>query len=166
MASFVLRSRPHVDHGHFAATEAPGELVASDGLQAVTPSEVRLRESVDFRHMLAGDLAHHRPELQDLLARQPIEDARPVATSPHETRPGQVAQMMGGVGDALADLRRHVLDRPFPLRQQVDDLRPPPARQRLAHRSQRLEERFLGRPRTHESNVRLACRLVKQSFEH
>src|SRR5436309_2253163 len=116
--------------------------------------------------MLAGDLAHHRPELQDLLARQPVEDARPVATSSHETRPGQVAEMMGSVGDALPDLGRYFLDRSFPLRQQVDDLRPPPARQRLAHRCQRLEERFLGRPRTHESNVRLAWRLVKQSFEY
>ena len=135
-------------------------------LEAVTLPEVRLGESVDFRHMLAGDLAHHRPELQDLLARQPIEDARPVATSSHQPGLRQGSEMMGGVGDALSDLCRHFLDRSFPLRQQVDDLRPPPARQRLAHRSQRLEERFLGRPRTHESSVRLACRLVKQSFEH
>jgi hypothetical protein len=118
-------------------------------MQAVSPPEIGLRESIDFRDVFGGDLTHHGPQLQDLVACQPVDHARALAPGAHEAGPSEVAQMVRGVGDALSELGRHVLDRSFPLRQQVDDLRPPAARQRLPHRSQRLEERILRFPRTH-----------------
>ena len=133
MAGFVLRSRPNVDHRCFTATDAPSELVAGDGLQAVSAPEVGLCEAIDFRHVLGGDLAHHDPQLQDLVARQLVDHARALATGAHETGPSEVAEVVGGIGDALSELGRHFLDRSFPLRQQIDDFRPPPAGYRLAH---------------------------------
>ena len=56
---------------------------------------------------------------------------------------------MGGVGHALRDLSGELLDGALALGQDVDDLRPPPARQRLRHLGEGVEEGVLGVPIGH-----------------
>src|SRR6266545_6022826 len=56
---------------------------------------------------------------------------------------------MLGVRHRLVDLRRDLLDRALTLSQQVDDLGPPPAGQRLCHLGKAVVQRVLGRPLTH-----------------
>ena len=77
------------------------------------------------------DVAHDRPELADPLAGQPVENASAVAARAHQTLPREQPQMLRGVRDALRDLRCDLLDRPLPLRKQIDDLGPPAASERL-----------------------------------
>jgi hypothetical protein len=54
--------------------------------------------------------------------------------------------MVGGTRDTLADLRRHVLDRPLALSEEIDDLGAPPAPERSRDRGERVEQSPLRRP--------------------
>src|SRR5437764_9293592 len=63
--------------------------------------------------------------------------------------------MLRGVRDALVDLARDLLDRALPLREQIDDLRPPSASQRLRNRRQRVEQGRFRRTTRHILKVSL-----------
>ena len=56
---------------------------------------------------------------------------------------------MGGVGDALVELARDLLDRALALGEQVDDLGPPPGGERLGDLGEPLEEGVLRGSVTH-----------------
>src|SRR6266496_6693200 len=73
----------------------------------------------------------------------PVEDPRPLPARANETRPSENVQVLGGVRDALRDLVRDLLDRALALREQIDDLRPAAAAERLRHRRERVEQRHL-----------------------
>jgi hypothetical protein len=87
-----------------------------------------------------GDVPHGGPELRDPLAGQPVEDMRPLAARANEPGPCEDAEVLRRVGDALRDLRRDLVHRPLALREDVDDLCPPPAAESLRHRRQCVEE--------------------------
>ena len=99
--------------------------------------------------MTNRNVAHRRPQLPDAVAREPVEDPRPLAARAHQPRPRQHLQMLRGVGDALVDLARDLLDRAFALRKQVDDLSATAAPQRLRDRRQSVEQRRLRRTTGH-----------------
>ena len=56
---------------------------------------------------------------------------------------------------AVVDPHVDLVDRPLPLRQHVDDLRPPAAAERLGHRCQRVEQRRLRPTIRHTLNLSL-----------
>src|SRR5213076_1495551 len=89
------------------------------------------------------DIAHRRPEITYPLTRQPIEDPRPLPARANETRPSQNMQVLRRVRGALRDLVRDLLDRALTLREQIDDLRPAAAAERLRHRRERIEQGHL-----------------------
>jgi hypothetical protein len=63
--------------------------------------------------------------------------------------------VLRGVGDALRDLARELFDRTLALREDVDDLRPAAAAERLRHRRERVEQRRLRRSMRHMFNISL-----------
>src|SRR5207247_1778800 len=89
------------------------------------------------------DIADRRPEIAHPLARQPIEDPRPLPARANETRPSENMQVLRRVRDALRDLGRDLLDRALALREQIDDLRPAAAAERLRHGRERVEPGYL-----------------------
>src|SRR5204862_1649112 len=103
------------------------------------------------------NVAHRRPQLLDALAREPVIDAGSIPTGADQPRPRQHLQVLRGVGNALRDLACNLLDRALPLRQQIDDLRPPAATERLRNRGERIEQRRFRSTAPH---------LVKLSLEY
>ena len=74
---------------------------------------------------------------------------------------------MRGVGDALIDLVRELVDGAFALREHVDDLRPSAARERLGDLGEGVEEAVLGCTVAHQGLILLAAsRLVKYSNKY
>ena len=67
----------------------------------------------------------------------------------------QHLQVLRGVGDALRELVRDLLDRTLTLREQVDDLGPPPAAERPRDRRERIEQRHLRRSARHLFKISL-----------
>ncbi len=104
--------------------------------------------------MGAGNHPHAGPQLSHLVAGEAVVDAVPRATLGDQPGMGQRPEVGRGVGDALADLARHLLDRAFPLVEEVHDLGPAAARERLAHLGKGIEELVLGRPRAHGQDGR------------
>ena len=83
-------------------------------------------------------------QLADPIAREPVVDPRALPTRAHQAGAQEQLQVVGGVGEALLDLGRDLLDRALPLGEHVDDLGPPPAAKRLGYRRERIEEGGLG----------------------
>src|ERR671919_2983865 len=93
--------------------------------------------------MMLGPLAHGRPEVDHPLAREPVVDPRAVAAGTDEPRSRELLQVMRGVGDALLDLARQLVDRALALGENVDDLGATAVANRLRNRGERIEERGL-----------------------
>ena len=112
-------------------------------LDPVPLTQVLVRQLVHLCDVSDGDIADRRPEIAHPLARQPIEDPRPLPARANETRTSEHAQVLRRVRDALRDLVRDLLDRALALREQIDDLRPAAAAERLRHRRERVEQGHL-----------------------
>ncbi len=69
-----------------------------------------------------GDLAHRRPQVADPIAREPVIDASAFPTRAHQAGAQEQLQVVGGVGEALVDLGRDLLDRALALGEHVHDL--------------------------------------------
>ena len=109
-------------------------------LDPVPLTQVLVRQLIHLCDVAHRDIAHRRPEIAYPLARQPIEDPRPLPARANQTRPSQNMQVLRRVRDALRDLVRDLLDRALALREQIDDLRPAAAAERLRHRRERVEQ--------------------------
>jgi hypothetical protein len=101
-------------------------------------------EHVHFGEVMLGDLAHRRPKVDNPLAREPVEDPGPLATGSDEAYSPELLQVMRGIGDALLDLARQLVDRALALREHVDDLGAAAVTNRLGNRGECVEERGLG----------------------
>ena len=149
MAGTKLRWRPHVEDHQVAAAQAGGELVAADRLQTIAVTEVGLGESLDPRHVLGRDIAQCRPERLDSSAGQCVVDASAVTTGAQQSCTGHGPEVMRRVRHALADLVGDLVHGTFALGEQVNDLCPPSAGQRLCYFREPVEQRVLGRSVTH-----------------
>src|SRR5213594_4362887 len=109
-------------------------------LDSIPLTQVLVRQLIHLCDMAHRDIADRRPEIAHPLARQPIEDPRPLPTRANETRPSQNMQVLRRVRDALRDFVRDLLDRALALREQIDDLRPAAASERLRYRRERVEQ--------------------------
>src|SRR5581483_10755320 len=145
----VLPLRPDVEDDHVAACEPLLELLGGERLHPVALAQVLIGEHRHLGHVADGDVTHRRPELGDAVAREPVIDPRALAPRAHQARPRKHLQMLRRVRIALADLTGDLLHRALALREQVDDLSPPPAPERLRHRRLRVEEGRLRRSACH-----------------
>jgi hypothetical protein len=128
-------------------------------LDALARAQIVLSEQAHFREMPNGHAPNRCPELRDLVAREPVDDARPFAPGTNEPRMCEHLQVLRGVRDRLGDLARDLVDRALALGEQVDDLRPTAAAERLSHRRQSVEESRLRFAASH------ADQLIKRSLE-
>jgi hypothetical protein len=112
-------------------------------LQAGAVTEIHFGETVHLRDVADGDITHRTPQLVDALAREPVDDACPVAPRLDEARAGEDLQVLRRVGDALADLTRELIDRALALGEHIDDLRAPAVAKRPGHRREGVKERRL-----------------------
>ena len=131
---------PDVEHDNVAARQPLPELGCGEMLDPVPPAEVLVCEHADLGQMTNGDLADRRPELGDLIAREPVDHPRSLAARTHEPCAREDLQVLRRVRDRLRDLIGDLLDRPLALREHVDDLRAPPAAERLRNRRQAVEQ--------------------------
>ena len=111
--------------------------------------------------MAGRDLTDGRPQVCDPLARKPVDDSRPFPPRANQPGPREHVEMLGGVRDALRDLVRDLLDGTLTLRQQVDDLRPAAATQRLCCGCERIEQRRLRRGTCHVFKLSLEYLKIK-----
>ena len=139
MARAVLGRRAHVEHDDLVARHPLLQLLCRKLFDAVAVAQVLVGQHRHLGDMADGDVADGRPELSDAVACQPVENASPLAPGAHQARASQHLQMLRGVGDALPNLVRQLVDRAFPLGEHVDDLGSPPAAERLRDRRQRIE---------------------------
>ena len=125
-------------------------------LDPVPLTQVLVRQLIHLCDVAHRDIAHRRPEIAHPLARKPIEDPRPLPARANQTGPSQNMQVLRRVRDALRDLVRDLVDRALALREQIDDLRPAAAAERLRH----------GRERVEQGHFRCAtCHILKLSLE-
>jgi hypothetical protein len=143
MTRRVLGRRPDVDD-HGTRLHEVGKLPPVHGPKFGPVAQIGRCQPVDARDVLGSDVAQHRPQLGHAIAGEPVVDPRPVSPRGHESRAGQGAQMVGGVGEALPDLLGEFLHRPLPLGEDVDELGTPTAGQRASRLGERVEERLLG----------------------
>jgi len=108
--------------------------------------------------MLGRHIPQRRPQLAHPVTGQPVEDTGPITAGGDYAGPGHRPQVMRRIRHALADLRGDLLDRPLTLGEQIGDLRPPPAGQRLRHLGEGIEQRILSGPVTHSPHGRTASK--------
>jgi hypothetical protein len=72
-------------------------------LDPLALTQVLVRQLIHLCDMAHRNVADSRPEIAHPLARQPIEDSRPLPTRANETRTGQDMQVLRCVRDALRD---------------------------------------------------------------
>ena len=148
----VLGLRPHVEHDHVAPRQPLLKLRGGNLLDPVPLTQVLVRQLIHLCDVAHRDIAHRRPEIAHPLARQPIEDPRPLPARANQTRPSQNLQVLRRVRDALGDLVRDLLDRALALREHIHDLRPAAAAERLRHRRERVEQGHLRGPIAHKNS--------------
>jgi hypothetical protein len=116
--------------------------------------------------LLGGDVAQRRPQLGDALAGQPVVDPCAVPAGGEKAGPCHRPEVVRRVRHGLVDLARDVLDRALALRQEVDDLGPPPAGEGLRHLGEAFVQRVLGDSVTHACIVDPSAGFVKSSNDH
>ena len=89
-----------------------------------------------------GHLAHRRPQVADPIACEPVVDPRALPARAHQTGAQEQLQVVRGVGNALIDLGRDLLDRALALGEQVHYLSTSATAERLRHRGERIEQRI------------------------
>ena len=149
VAGFVFGGGADVEHDDGARAQPLREFVTTDLFDAGGSAEVGAGEPVEVGDVRGGDVAHRSPQVGHTFAGEAVEDAGAIAPGGEDAGPCERPEMVRGVRDALADLVREFLDRPLALGEHVDDLGAVSVAERLRHRSQRVEERVLGRPVCH-----------------
>jgi len=112
--------------------------------------------------VLAGDITQRAPQVGDPLAGQRVVDPGAVPSGGQQPSAGHRPKVVRGVGHALADLFGDVVNGSFALGEDVDDLGPPAAGQRLGDLRETVEERVLGGSVTHGAIVRLPCHYCQE----
>ena len=138
MAGGELLWRPHVDEHDVAARQPFAQLLAADRLDVV--AEVVVGGALDLRQPRGRGVAQGQPEAQRLLAGERVADARAFALARDHAGRVQRLQVLGGVRRRLAARARQLLDGARRLREQVEQLEPARAGERLAHQRDRLEQ--------------------------
>jgi hypothetical protein len=113
-------------------------------LNLVAIAEIVVRKHMHFGEVMLGDLAHRRPQSGHAVAGEPVEDPCSLAARADEPYSRELLQVMRGVGDALIDLARQLIDRALALCEHVHNLGAATVTNRLGNRGERVEERGLG----------------------
>ena len=139
----VLRPRAHVDDQHLVALEAGEQLIAADGVDLAAIAEVGVGERVEVVDLAGSDTPHGPPQLQDVVAGEPVVDVGALTAAADQSGGRQCAQVVRGVGDGLADLAGDLLDGALALGEELDDQGSSPRRERACDRRERVEELVL-----------------------
>ncbi len=149
MAGLELGRWTHVEHDRVTGLQAGFEFASGHRFQAGAITDIGVGEFVDTGDVFGGDVAHRRPHVADAVTGQHVDDPGAFAAGAQHTGSGHRPQMVRGVGHALSDLVGELLDRPFALGEDIDDLGSPSTRHRLGHLGERVEECVLRGPVTH-----------------
>ena len=147
VAGVELLRGAHVDEHDVVASKPLEELVAADRLYF--GAEVLARGALDLGEAGRRGVAQLEPQPQDVGAGERVVHARAVALAGYDTGGVQRLQVLRRVRGRLAARARQLIDAARALGEQVDQLEPAWARERLAHAGDRLEKRVLGLARTH-----------------
>jgi hypothetical protein len=147
VAGIELLGGPDVDEHHVAVGHTGEQLVAADRLDLV-PEEVA-RGSLHLRQLRCRHLAQGEPEGEHVVTGQRVAHAQAVTSARHQTGGVQRLEVLGGVRARLTARGCELVNAPRALRQQVDQLQAPRARERLTHHRDRLEQHRLGSKRRH-----------------
>jgi len=161
-----LRWRADIEHHDLTALQPGHQLLAAHDLDAVTLAQVGASQPVQPRDLFRRHVTHGHPQFGHPLAGQPVEDARSLPAGGHDACPGHRPQVMGGVRHALAEFTGDLLDRALTLGQQIRDLRPAAAGQRLRHLREGIKQCFLSNPVSHAFIIGPRVIFVKYSFDY
>jgi hypothetical protein len=161
MAGLELGRRANIEHDSVTGFQTSFELASSHRLQAAAIAYIGGGQFVDTGNMFGRDVAHRCPHLADTITRQHVHDPGAFAAGAQHTRSGHRPQMMRGVGHTLTDLIGELLDGPFALGEDINDLGAPPTRKSLGDLGECVEECVLGCPVTHVAfSVSLVFKLL------
>ena len=132
---------PHVDEHDVALAHPRDQLVAADRVDVL--AEVAARGALDLRQLRDRGVAQRQPQRQHLVAGERVAHARALARARDDARGVQRLEVLRGVRGRLAARARELVDRARRLGEQVEQLEPPGAGERLAHQRDRLEQRVL-----------------------
>jgi hypothetical protein len=123
------------------------EVLAADRVDVL--AKIVARRALDLRQPGRRSIAQGQPEPQRLVAGQRVAHARALSRARDHAGGPQGLQVLRRVGRRLLGRPRQVLDGPRRLGQEVQQLEPHGAGERLAHERNRLEQRVLARPVSH-----------------
>ena len=135
----VLDLGAHVDEHDVTAREPFEQPLAVDRVDVL--AEVVARGALDLAQPRGRRVAQRQPQPQRLVARERVAHARALARARHHAGGAQCLQVLRGVRVRLPARARELLDAARRLRQQVEQLEPHRAGERLAHQRDRLEQR-------------------------
>ena len=90
----VFGFRAHVEHDHVSPRQPLLKLRGGNMLDPVPLTQVLVRQLIHLCNVADRDIADRRPEIAHPLARQPIEDPRPLPARENETRPSEYMQVL------------------------------------------------------------------------
>lgn len=140
----VLDFGSDVDQNQVTAPKSILELVTADHIEIVTVAEIGAGQILDGVELVGGEATYTQPNVDDSIRSHPVMDVGSFAAGGDQSGIGEGAEMMGGVGDRLADRLGYLFHRPLTLGQHLDDLDTPTRRQRLGDAGEPFEERILG----------------------
>jgi len=124
-----------------AITKAlPTMIREADDDELVAGLEVVAHDLVDLGEPGPSERAERAEEPADLVAREPVVNARALLAGLHEAAPAEHLELGGGVGHPHAGGRRQRVDASFPLREQVEQLDATGMCERLAQPGELLVE--------------------------
>lgn len=121
MSRAVLRLRTDVDQHDISRGKAIEQLLLPDGLEGIGTGERLLDGSVDISEALASEITKRKPEPEDGVIGEPVEDARGIPPRKDEASLGEQPQLARGIGDGQAGGPRQLLDGLLTLGQPIDE---------------------------------------------
>ena len=140
VAGLVLVAGAQVEQHDIAGPGAADELVATDRLELVGRPEESADHLLDLGQAVVGDPSKRRQQLEHVVAREAVEDPRPLAPRLDEPCLAERLEMRGRQGHAHVGLAGQGLDAVLALRQQVEELDPPGAGEGLPDPGELLVE--------------------------
>ena len=147
VAGLVLLGGADVDEHDVALAQACDQLVAADRVDVV--AEVVACGALDLGQARDRDVAQREPQREHLVAGERVAHARALARARDHAGGVQRLQVLRGVRGRLLARARELVDRARRLCEQVEQLQPARAGERLAHQRDRLEEGVLLATGTH-----------------
>src|SRR5216110_3137144 len=132
MASRVLRSRPRVEHNHAFRSRSFQQLVHLHGLGVRALAEMLADQPVQVRQLMFGDGSDRRAEAENGGVREAIRDEQAVLSTLNQGGLSKRLKMLRGIGERKTHFVRQGVNGPFPLSEQLQNLKPMRTGERLA----------------------------------